>query len=406
MKVTIVVHGKFHAFHLAAELERRALLHRVISGYPRFRLRDSGVPKEKLTTLPAAQLVRHGLARTGRRVPPAVNWVLLNLFDIQASRCIDPTDIAVVWPDCAQRTIQAARSRGAWIVLEAGSTHMVYRQKLLEEEYQRFGARYAPVDARVLRSHLAEYGMADYIAVPSAFVRDSFLQMGTAPEKILQLPYGVDLSRFQPVPREDDTFRVLFCGGISLRKGVQYLIRAFSELDLPDARLWLVGSPEADIIPILRRHRDSRIVLKGRQNQDRLPWYYSQADVFCLPSIEDGFGMVIAEAMASGLPIICTTNTGGSELVQDGIEGFVVTIRDVEALKQRMLLLYKDRDRRRQMGRAAMARAKEATWAEYGTRCAEAYGQILNRAARGSADFSDGCPPATSGGRTTTGKAE
>jgi len=88
--------------------------------------------------------------------------------------------------------------------------------------------------------------------------------------------------------------------------------------------------------------------------------------------------MVIAEAMACGLPVICTTNTGGSELLQDDVEGFIIPIRDVDVLKERILLLYKDKTKREQMGRAALARAKEATWNIYGDRCVEAYERILN----------------------------
>ncbi len=378
MKVTIVVHGKYHAFHLAAELERRGSLHRVISGYPRFRLRNSGVPHQKLITLPVSQLIRHGLARTGRRVPPAVNWLLLNLFDIQASHRLDPSDIAVIWPDCAQRTIRAAKSRDALVVLEAGSSHITYRQTLLQEEYQRFRIPYAPIDARVLRSHLAEYKVADYISVPSAFVQDSFLEMGTPSTKILRIPYGVDLSRFRALPREDNTFRILYCGTISLQKGVQYLVRAFTELGLPDAQLWLVGSTTSEIISVLEHYKNPRIVIKSRKNQQDLPWYYSQADIFCQMSIQEGLSMVIAEAMACGLPVICTTNTGGSELLQDDVEGFIIPIRDVDVLKERILLLYKDKTKREQMGRAALARAKEATWNIYGDRCVEAYERILN----------------------------
>jgi glycosyltransferase involved in cell wall biosynthesis len=380
--VLISVHGKFHAFRLASELYHRGRLHTILTGYPRFRLRDTNVPANKAISFPTAQLMRHAWIRIGRRLPDTLTWCLLNLYDIQASRYIDTIkehfDIFVVWPDCCQRSIRSAKRKGAIVVVEAGSSHILHRQELLEPEYKRYGVPYTAMDRRVIQSQLAEYAVSDYIAVPSNFVRHSFEKQGIPPSKILQVPYGVDLSRFKPFPKHDRTFRVAFCGGVSLIKGIPHLLDAFMRLDLPDAELWLIGSVTPEMRPILARFSDKRIKKLGRQDQSALPWLYSQCDVFCLPSIAEGLGMVLIEAMACGLPVVCTTNTGADALIEDGCEGFVVDIRNVEALQDRIAYLYAHQDICRSMGQAARYKAQcRFTWQNYGDGIDKAYTTIL-----------------------------
>jgi len=107
--------------------------------------------------------------------------------------------------------------------------------------------------------------------------------------------------------------------------------------------------------------------------------YYSNASVFVLPSVADAQPLVVLEAMACGLPVIVTENCGSTDFVRDGIDGFVIPIRDVEALKDRLLFLYKDEAKRRQMGDQARTRVQEFTWEQYGRRLIEVYHEISKR---------------------------
>ncbi len=192
---------------------------------------------------------------------------------------------------------------------------------------------------------LQAYQECDRIVIPSLFVKRTFLEKGIPESKLIHVPYGVSLSEFYPVPKEDKTFRVIHCGGISLRKGVQYLLQAFYELNLPDAELWLVGSVDSEINPFLAKYESDKIILKGQQPQNQLRWFYSQCSVFCIASIEEGLAMVQPQAMACGLPVIHTTNTGGEDIVRDGVDGFCVPIRDLEALKAKILYFYENTDK-------------------------------------------------------------
>ncbi|MBL8295417.1 MAG: glycosyltransferase family 4 protein [Bryobacterales bacterium] len=167
---------------------------------------------------------------------------------------------------------------------------------------------------------------------------------------------------------------------MSIRKGLHYLLQAFQELDLPDAELWLVGPPTAETELLLKKYRSQRIVLRGTFPQAELRREYARASVFCLPSIEEGFAMVITQAMACAVPVIASENTTGTDLIREGVDGYVIPIRDVEALKQRVMTLYRDPERRREMGRNARRRIETAgTWDHYGTRLEDEYRRLIEK---------------------------
>lgn len=381
MKVTISVTGKFHAFHLARQLGQRGLLAQIITGYPNFKLRDTGVDSRKIVSFPLLQLMVHGFGRLGVSPPRDLLWSLMNSFDSKAARTLrsarTASDAVVVWPDCAQRTILAARELGSTVILEAGSSHILNRQELLSVEYERFGVRYSPMDPRVIQSQLSEYELADYFAVPSNFVRRSFEQRGIAPSRIIQVPYGVDLTRFHPVSREDPMFRIAYCGAVSLRKGLPYLLEAFRRASLPKTELWLVGSVLPEMRKIVSTYSGDRIRFFGRRANHSLPWFYSQCDVFCLPSLEEGMAMVIAEAMSCGLPAICTFNTGADALIREGREGFFIPIRDVAAIQEKLEYFYRNRDVCKEMGLAARRRVVTGfMWDDYGRKIISQYEQM------------------------------
>jgi glycosyltransferase involved in cell wall biosynthesis len=117
--------------------------------------------------------------------------------------------------------------------------------------------------------------------------------------------------------------------------------------------------------------------LKGRVPQSELPKYYSQCDVMCLGSVEEGLALVLVQAAACGLPIVCTTNTGGMEIVGDNECGIVVPIRSPDAMAEAFRTMYEDRSRARAMGDAARRKVEEHfSWSAYGDRAMEHYRRI------------------------------
>jgi glycosyltransferase involved in cell wall biosynthesis len=296
---------------------------------------------------------------------------LLDHYARRAARRLRPgADLLVAWSASALPALRRARELGMLTVVERGSTHIAWQTDLLESEYARFGLRPRTASRRIVERELAEYAEADAIAVPSRFVRQTFVERGIPEERVFCAPYGVSLASFAPPGAPgDDVFRVIHCGAVTLRKGCQYLLEAFRTLALPRAELWLVGGVSPEMEEFRRRYASPQIVFHGAQPQAELARFYGRASVFCLASLEEGLAMVIPQAMACGLPVIATPNSGAEELVREGQEGFLVPIRDVEALRERILALYRDPERRRAMGRAALDRVREGfTWSDYGDR--------------------------------------
>ncbi|MCC6904787.1 MAG: glycosyltransferase family 4 protein, partial [Anaerolineae bacterium] len=235
--------------------------------------------------------------------------------------------------------------------------------RLIAEEYARWGLRPPAGMAAITRKQVQEFEEADSITVCSEAVARSLREGGVPDHRIHLTPLGFDPTRFSPGEKPDQTFRVMFVGLICLRKGVQYLLEAFRRLNLPDAELVLVGWKGSDSQTFLPRYEGSYRYIPFVP-QAELPNLYRSASVLVLPSIEEGFGMVVYEAAACGVPSIITENVGAT--IRDGLDGSVVPIRDVDALAARLLALYENEGLRYEMGCSAQAYVRQYTWDAYG----------------------------------------
>ncbi|HEY6417646.1 MAG TPA: glycosyltransferase family 4 protein [Candidatus Binataceae bacterium] len=273
---------------------------------------------------------------------------------------------------------RTARSRyGALTICDRGSTHIEYQDEILRDEYARFGLRFAGVDPRVMERELEEYALCDLIFVPSTQVLRTFVDQGVPREKLRLNPYGVDLAMFHREPKCDRAFRVLFVGTVTLRKGLPYLFEAMAGIRAPDIELCVIGVIEPEMRPIMAKY-EGTFRYAGVLPRTELYKHYSQASVLVLPSIEEGLALVQAQAMACGVPVIATENTGAADIFTNGVEGFIVPIRDAAAIRERLLLLYENPARREQMGEAALARARElGGWDDYGRRATDYYRDAL-----------------------------
>lgn len=381
MKASVSVGGKFHAFYLAKQLQNREALSQLITSYPRFEVKKSGVQRDKISSVVIKELLQRGFRKLPRAVTGKYNpqFFISDLYDRIAARYLKPCDLFVGWSGFSRHTLEKAKGFGAVTILERGSSHIQFQRDILTEEYQRYGAKADLPHPRIVEKELAEYEMADYISVPSLYTKRTFLEKGVPESKILHVPYGVDLSQFRQLPKEDNVFRIIHCGAVSLRKGCHYLLQAFSELNLPNTELWFVGSVTDEIVPFVDLHINEKIKFFGQQPQNKLNYYYSQANAFVLFSLEEGLAMVQAQAMACGLPIICTTNTGGEDLIEDGKSGYVLPIRDVDALKEKLFFLFENQNVCKEMGEEAKMRVQEAfSWDDYGEKIINEYERVLS----------------------------
>ena len=147
--------------------------------------------------------------------------------------------------------------------------------------------------------------------------------------------------------------------------------QAWQELKLPRAELLVIGSPIDDFgRRLMDRYAGTCRWLPNVPN-DEIHSHFQRSHVFVLPSLAEGSALVSYEAMASGLPVITTANAGA--IARDGIEGFILPLRDVKGIQEKLVLLYQDAELRQRMGAAARRRAEQFTWGHYRARLGAAY---------------------------------
>ena len=380
--------GKFHAFNLAQQLNKYNHLERLLTPYfskadysfLRLGENNKSIDFSKVRTNIFPKLFSHFVTRLC--LPSQFlnsDYISLLMFDNWAKNQIGSSDLLVAWSGAALESIRIAKSNGVKTVLERGSTHIITQAEILKEEYDQFGCSVTSVNPLTIKRELQEYEETDYISVPSNFAAKSYIRQGVPPSKIIKVPFGVDLNLFKQYQKEDNVFRLIHCGSITLRKGVQYLIKAFSEINLPNSELWLVGNIDNDFKKLFPQYFNlPNIKFKGRQKQSLLPWFYSQCDVFSLVSIEEGLPLVILQAMACGLPVVCTENTGAEELIIDGEEGYIILPRNMEAIKEKIVYLYDNPEARNEMGKKSKKKVEENfTWDDYGKKIISEYKKVL-----------------------------
>jgi len=342
----------------------------------------SGVDPERVMSLWLPEVLQKGLPRTGLISKERGDWLADHLFDRMAARHLAQCDFFHFSNGAGLYSARRARQNGATVLCDQRTPYPDFERQIIREEYEKLGLKFNPPGVLADRRVKAEYALADYFVIGSSFAKQSFVDVGYNPDRIFVVPYGTVIHcGDQTLPGDDGCFRIIYVGQIVPRKGVHYLVQAFEELSLPASELALIGPAGEDMRPLVEEwvRRNPGITAPGSVPHVELIKHYRRGSVFVLPSVSEGLALVIGEAMAAGLPVIVTENTGSSEMVRRGINGFVVPIRDVEALKESILRLYENPGLRRQMGKAARNRARSFSWQQYGQRLISVYEEIARR---------------------------
>jgi alpha-maltose-1-phosphate synthase len=268
---------------------------------------------------------------------------------------------------CGVEAFQAAAHVGALKILDQTVCHLMTSATESENKTD-LESCIKPLTKWQLDQSREEAKQADLILAGSGFVKDSLERIGIAPDKVVILPYGVDLDLFSPAAEKKigGQVKAVFAGQLAVRKGVTYLLEAFRGLSNLNCRLVLIGGGI----------QDKKTLERYGVAFDHVPWvqraelarHYKEADFFVFPSLREGSALVTYEALASGLPIITTPNSGS--VVRHGIEGLIVPPRDVDTLRKNIQRLAVDGELRRKMGLAARKRAEQYSWNRYHQRLA------------------------------------
>jgi len=348
---------------LRADLERRVF---------------DGVDMRRIRTFPTRELVRQAARHLGLTslTRHETGWASMDAvaqaLDAQVASLIrrGAVNASAVYgyEHSAAESFRAAGEKGIRRIYELTIGYWRVGLKILSEERELKPEWAATLD--VLRDSDAknarkdaELSGADHVIVPSDFVRATLREHPGFGASIDVIPYGAPAPRRQASAREPrkDALRLLYVGHLSQRKGVSYLFEAMQRLE-GLATLTLVGPKPDRECPALERELQHHKWL-GVVPHSRVLEVMGAHDIFVFPSLFEGMALVIPEAMSEGLPVIATPNSGADMMVSSGVDGFIVPIRDVEAIVSRVTELARDRERLAEMSRAALAKAAQMSWA-------------------------------------------
>lgn len=325
--ITISVPGKFYAFTLAGELHRRQRLGELYATHRQIKP-PAPVPAAKFRNrfdLAALQIIGHRVPLLGIK-----SGTKNRIFDQWVARQLKNRSPAIFhgWNGSILETLTALRGKGWLRSLERACPHNQFQTDMLYEEGDRIGIPHYenPED---LKRNIAELHEADLITVPSNYSANTYRCIPELGKKLRVNPLGCNFpyrERERSAGRKG--LKILMVGNAFLRKGTHYLVEAMKFIDGADTELWLRGEvPEA----YRRRITDPRIKIIGPVLKPELERLYREADVFVLPSIDEGFGMVVAEALSYGLPVVATEHVGAVDTLDERL-AVVVPIRNPEAI--------------------------------------------------------------------------
>jgi alpha-maltose-1-phosphate synthase len=279
------------------------------------------------------------------------------------------------WSAQSLLALEECRRRNIPAILDCGSTHLDWFTQRMEREFQTRGQSPAFTSARLrLNARIAaEYEVADLICVPSSFAAETYLEAGFPPDRLHINISGVDTVFWRLAAKRRSgaarPFRAAYTGSIALRKGVWYLLDAWRRLAPADAELWLFGNMYSDGRALVS-NLPPGVRMAGSMSHDQLVDAYSKMDLFVLPTLEEGLSRAVLEAMAAGLPVITTVESGTTDIMKDGEDGWLVPSADSEALAERLDHAMRHRDELPALGVCAQERVAPYTWEAYGERAA------------------------------------
>jgi glycosyltransferase involved in cell wall biosynthesis len=282
-----------------------------------------------------------------RMIPSMGEWAKVQcfpMFDRWVSNQIPKGSGILSSYGYAVEAFRNVRSNGGVTLLDAGNSHFKNYWTIVSEEHQRWGESVLPFPRKWYERGLQSIELTDWVFSPSSYVKKSYLAQGFPEERILHLPYPVNLRQFSPqgdTAPQKGPIRVICTGGVSLRKGFPYLLEAVRILGKNhEVELLLTEGVHGSMTKIMAGYHDLKIHWAPRLGHDQLGARLKSAHVFVLLSIEEGLARTALEAMACGLQVVLTPNTGASDFVKDGINGDIVPFADPEATAAAILAAY------------------------------------------------------------------
>lgn len=339
--LNISVCGKFHFPKYLKYLHRE---HYLSNFYCSYKIGENfGIPAEKNRNFFLKEYLFNLHLRTiGERGLNEMTPIYHSLWQNSVKKVFQPSTVNhfMIHGNCSE-LIALCRDRNSSTIGEAVNAHPLAQKHILEEEAKKRNLRYE-TNVPLMHKMLEEFDAVDHILVSSDFVRKTFVEHGQRDTKLIKMPYGVEprisesTTEAQPPQTRRKNVKILCVGQINLRKGQYYLIEAIRLLNKKSKNntfeLTLVGRAETDYMKCLKSNLQHFNHIPHIKNSE-MTRFMSDFDLFVLPSLEDGFSVVVTEALSAGVPVITTRNNGAADIIIDGYNGVVVAAGCAISLK-------------------------------------------------------------------------
>ena len=376
MKVFISVFGKFHAFDQAKELNKKNCLHKIFTTYPKYMVRKYGIRDDQIISFPIFEILsRIRILIPQQFINSYLKYISI-LFDYTCSLYITKDiNFFIGWSGFSKISLLKSKKLNIRTMLERGSASIDYQKKILQKEAKKLKIKFNFPDYFV-HKELTEYEIADCINVPSQFSKKTFNKKFK--KKVFVNKYGADTSFFKFNNKNIKEFIIIYVGGFSYQKGSHYLLKAIYKMSANyNIKFWHVGQIENNLKPLINKYSNSKMIFYGHKSFNKIPGYFSKASIFCIPSIHDGLALVIPQALSSGLPVICTENSGGKEYVINKFNGFIIKPYSTKEIIEKIKILYEDPSALYNMKKNIKKfKIKNLSWKNYGEKL---YQKIKNQ---------------------------
>ena len=333
-KINIVIGGTFHLPMLYTKLANLGHDLKIYTSTPKFKFKNNKLKKNIVFIPMFFQIIKK---LSGYNLRPWMKNFDNFIFDKITSLIMRRADILYGFAGCSLISGSKIKRNGGKYFLDRACPHIEYQNNILMKESKKCDVRFFPANSKTLKRCILEYFAADKIITPSSYTQNTFLNRGFDKRKVCIAPLiGKNEVRNLGINKIDQSEQITFAfiGENLLRKGLLYLLEAWKKFDKNDHKL-IIRSNSSDI------HHNPKI--KNLINQKGITIkdyykdindFYDEADVLCLPSIDEGFGMVVLEAMSNGVPAIVSKNVGASDLISDKKNGIIINTADSDEIYQ------------------------------------------------------------------------
>ncbi len=392
MKVLVAHPGTQYSYQLVKQLEKQGLLYKFYTGIAiaedsflywlslllpmhlqkkiSNRIIES-VPAKKISNIPTPEIKALRLL-SKKYNSEAVFYERNKNFQLSIpDRALKEADVVIGFDTSSWILIERCKKLGIKFILDVSIAHPVSKQEVYRSialSFPSWGNTLKNKPQHLIDLEQQELENADAIVVASSFSKHTLVDNGIAVDNIFVNPYGVEADAFFPaIKKYQPSINFVFVGLVDARKGVPLLLEVWEKLHPLDATLTLIG-PIDEVVKELVQTSFPTIIIKGKVPFIELKQLLPKYDVLVFPSYFEGFGLVVLEAMAAGLPVITTNATCGADLIEHGVDGVTFNTGDREQLHKSIQSFIDFRYNLVEMGKNSREKALQYTWDAYGRR--------------------------------------